>query len=139
MTGKKFSIQPESIEAVLTLDFEYVHGQEIDNKAVYWQQDKLIMAREFERAIADLLNVDLGAEFALFYADSIQEITFFELLETRLNELGFYTYNSDSTFEIFQPEDVDQNDPEVSLCLDAELAFGERNIGGNNNRATSRN
>lgn len=38
--------------------------------------------------------------------DIENEIKYFDNLETILNASGFYTYNSDSWFEVYEPEQV---------------------------------
>ena len=120
MTTKKFTVEPESIEPVLALWFEYIHGQELDDKEVYWQRDKMDMLKEFEKAIVSDLKINLSHVFALFYADRIKDVPMFEMLENCLNQAGFYTYNSDTRFEIYRAEDVDLNDDEIKTCLESD-------------------
>lgn len=120
MDNRKFSIEPETIEPLLALWFEYIHGQELNDEEVYWQRDKIIMAKEFESAIKSELHLDLSHEFGLFYAEKIEEVPFFEMLEVRLNQAGFYTYNSDTRFEVYSSNDVDLNDDEIRQCLELD-------------------
>ena len=118
-TNMKFSIQPDSIEPVLCIWFDYVHGQEINDQEVYWARDKLIMAKEFEDAIRASLQLDFHSLFELLYSNSIEDVPFFEQLESQLNLAGFYTYNSDTTFDVFSADSVDLTDQDVLLCLES--------------------
>lgn len=120
MNNKKFTIEPETIEPLLALWFEYIHGQELDDKEVYWQRDKIIMTKEFESAVKSDLNLDLSHEFALFYAGKMEDVPFFERIEERLNQAGFYTYNSDTRFEVYSADDIDLSEPEIQACLELD-------------------
>ena len=115
----KFSIQPDFIEPVLCLWFDYVHGQEINDQEVFWARDRILMAREFENAIRASLQLDLSSLFELLYSNSIEDVPFFSQLETQLNLAGYFTYNSDTIFDIYSADSVDLTDPNVLLCLES--------------------
>ena len=75
-TNMKFSIQPDSIEPVLCIWFDYVHGQEINDQEVYWARDKLIMAKEFEDAIRASLQLDFHPQLNCFTAIQLRMYLF---------------------------------------------------------------
>ena len=100
MSKFKLDVMLSDIEPILQVCFE----------ADEWHEPSAKL--ETVRAIASTL-ADLG-----FYAPCFgvvqnlkegkpfNEIKFFEQIETLLNINGFYTYNSDSWFEVYEPEQV---------------------------------
>ena len=113
----KFDIEPDDIEPMLSLSFEYEHGQELDDEECYWQRDKLLMAKELEKAIIVDCKLDLADTFNAFFNNPDNEVQLFIDLEIQLNAAGFFTYNSDTRFHIYEASDVVLTDEYIIECL----------------------
>lgn len=100
MTIYKLDTMLSDIEPILQVCFE---GDE-------WASTecKLETVREIARTLASLgfYAPCFGVVQRLKEGKPINEVKFFEQIETLLNASGFYTYNSDSWFEVYEPESV---------------------------------
>lgn len=117
---RKFEIEPENLAPAIMLEFDGVINIEIGGGGLvpFWSRDKIMMMQEFEHSIkTQLLVLDLVPLFDGFYANPDNEVPFFEALESALNERGFFTYNSDSRFEVYRPQEVNLADADIVACL----------------------
>lgn len=117
---RKFEIEPENIDPVISLFFDGEMNAEIGNGDLvpFWSRDKIMMMQDFEHSIrTELIVLDLTPLFDSFYANPENEVGFFEALEKALNERGLFTYNSDTRFGIYRAEDVNLQDADIINCL----------------------
>lgn len=111
----KFSMQPSSIDPDYAIWFEDDNGMTDEEK---WSKNSIQIVRDFEKYLIDVLKFKYKGLFLDFYNGYIGEVPFFDKLEAHINELGFYTYNSDNYFEIYDPKNVDLDDSEIQECLE---------------------
>lgn len=119
----QFEIEPENVEPTIAIWFDGTAEEEEAAGEItsYWARDKVTMVQDLEHEIRTLLLLlDLTPIFDKFYENTDNEVPFFEELETALNLAGYYTYNSDTRFEIYSPSDIDLSDENIKACFDDE-------------------
>jgi hypothetical protein len=118
-TAKRNFISQPDLEPWIDICFESDPEDKLIEGELIWGRDNVMIVQGLQESIKEDIGLDLAIIFDQFYAnpETTNQGQFFDTLESKINDAGYYTYNSDNWFIIFKTEDVDLTDEDIQADL----------------------